>query len=425
MLPINVVGSLPINDAGSRVIGGFEATIALRFLREGRFQSLLIIIGVAAGVAVVAYISALIAGLQANTISKTLGTQAHLTIKASDDLVRPVLARDGATLVIGDVQPRAQRLRSVENWQALVDALDRDPQLAAVSPIVTGSALAVRGEAGQSIALFGVEIDRYERIVSLRQRIVGGRLELNPGDAMIGVELAADLGVRVGDRFNVATVRDRRESLRVSALLDFGVRDLNRRTVVVPLRTAQTLLDLPGGVTQIDATVRELFAAEDIARAAALRTGLDVQSWMQTNAQLLSALNAQSVSTSVIRTVVMIVVLLGISSVLVVAVVQKQREIGILRAMGAGRGQILRVFLLQGLIIGFVGSIIGALLAWLLVVAFTAFVRGPDGGPLFVIDIAPMMFVQIAIGASIAGMLAAVLPARRAARLDPAQAIRI
>ena len=407
------------------MIGGFEATIALRFLREGRFQSLLIIIGVAAGVAVVTYISALISGLQANTIAKTLGTQAHLTIRAPEEQVHPVLSRDGTAIVLGDVQPRAQRLRSVENWPALVAALDRDPQLIAVSPIVTGSALAVRGEAGQSIALFGVELERYDRIVSLRERIVGGRLELNPGDAMIGVELAADLGVRVGDRFNVNTVRERRESFRVTALLDFGVRDLNRRTVVVALRAAQTLLDVPGGVTQIDVTVRQLFAAEDLARAAALRTGLDVQSWMQTNAQLLNALNAQSVSTSLIRLVVMIVVLLGISSVLVVAVVQKQREIGILRAMGAGRGQILRVFLLQGLVIGFIGSVLGALLAWLLVFAFTAFVRGPDGGPLFIIEIAPALFVQIAIGASLAGMLAAVLPARRAALLDPAQAIRL
>ena len=163
----------------------------------------------------------------------------------------------------------------------------------------------------------------------------------------------------------------------------------------------------------------------ELAQAMADRTGLEVQSWMQTNAQLLSALNAQSVSTNVIRVVVMVVVLLGISSVLVVAVVQKQREIGILRAMGAGRGQIMRVFLLQGLIIGFIGSIVGALLAWLLVVAFTTFVRGPDGAPLFVIDISPAMLVQIAIGASVAGMLAAVLPARRAAQLDPAQAIRI
>ncbi|MGE0312819.1 MAG: ABC transporter permease [Lautropia sp.] len=404
---------------------GFESTIALRFLREGRYQSALIIVGVAAGVAVVAYISALITGLQANTIRRTLGAQAHLTIKAPEDRVLPVLPRDGPTIVLGDVQPRAQRLRSVENWQALVRSLDRDPALSAVSPIVTGSALAVRGEAGQSVAIFGVEIERYDRIVSLRERISAGRLELNPGDAMIGVELAADLGVRVGDRFNVTTARDRRETFRVTALLDFGVRDLNRRTVVVALRAAQSLLDLSGGVTQVDATVHDLFAAEDISQAIRQRTGLDVRSWMQTNAQLLSALKAQAVSTGVIRVVVMIVVLLGISSVLVVAVVQKQREIGILRAMGAGQGQILRVFLIQGLIIGFAGSVIGAALAWLLVLGFTSFVRGADGAPLFVIEIAPALFAQIAIGASLAGMLAAVLPARRAARLDPAQAIRI
>jgi lipoprotein-releasing system permease protein len=88
-----------------------------------------------------------------------------------------------------------------------------------------------------------------------------------------------------------------------------------------------------------------------------------VESWQQANAQLVSALNAQSVSTGLIRGVVMVVVVLGIASVLVVSVVQKRREIGILRAMGATRGQMLRVFLLQGAIVGALGSVLGVLLA--------------------------------------------------------------
>jgi lipoprotein-releasing system permease protein len=106
-------------------------------------------------------------------------------------------------------------------------------------------------------------------------------------------------------------------------------------------------------------------------------------------------------------------------------VVQKRREIGILRAMGATQGQVQRVFLLQGAIVGALGSVLGVLLAVVLIGAFTRFVRGSDGLPLFDISLAPGLAVRIALIATVCGVLAAVAPARRAARLDPAQAIRM
>jgi lipoprotein-releasing system permease protein len=138
-----------------------------------------------------------------------------------------------------------------------------------------------------------------------------------------------------------------------------------------------------------------------------------------------SALNAQSISTAIIRGVVLAVVVLGIASVLVVSVVQKGREIGILRAMGATRGQVLRVFLVQGAVVGVLGSVLGLLLAVALIWVFTHFVRGSDGLPLFSIALPPAMALQVALIASVCGVLAAVAPARRAAALDPAQAIRM
>ena len=112
---------------------GFELRVALRFLREGRMQTVLIIVGVAAGVAVIAYISALINGLQANTLAKTLGAQAHITVKAPDDLVLPAKRVAAGTTVLSETQPRAQRLRSVVNWQALVPLLENLPQVAGVA----------------------------------------------------------------------------------------------------------------------------------------------------------------------------------------------------------------------------------------------------------------------------------------------------
>ena len=403
---------------------GFEWQVAWRFLREGRMQTLLIIVGVAAGVAVVAYISALIEGLQANTLAKTLGAQAHISLRAPEDLVAPAARLEAGTAMLSNTQPRAQRLRSVANWQALLPVLQATPGVAAVSPMVSGSGLALRGEAALAIALMGVELERYDRIVNLRSKVVAGRASLQPGEAIIGRELAADLGLRVGDRLTLRTglVSD---SARVTALVDLGVKDLNRRTVIVPLRAAQSLQGLPGGATHLDLTVTDVWAAQALADSLRRQHPLRVESWQESNAQLVSALNAQSVSTTIIRAVVLVVVVLGIASVLVVSVVQKGREIGILRAMGATRGQMQRIFLLQGAVVGALGSLLGIALAVALVWAFTTFVRGSDGLPLFAITVPVSTALRVALIATLCGVLAAVAPARRAAAMDPAQAIRM
>ena len=407
---------------------GFEWRVALRFLREGRMQTLLIIVGVAAGVAVIAYISALINGLQSNTLAKTLGAQAHISLRAPDDLVTPAALPVPGAAVLTETQPRAQRLRSVANWQALVPLLERLPEVVGVSPMVSGSGLALRGEASQAIALMGVDLDRYDRVVGLRSKVVSGSPRLLPGEAIVGRELAQDLGVRVGDRLTVqtggagGTVSD---AVRVTALVDLGVKDLNRRTVIVPLRAAQSLLALPGGATQIDLTLKDVWVAQTLASELQTRLPYKIESWQESNAQLVSALNAQSISTAIIRGVVLAVEVLGIASVLVVSVVQKGREIGILRAMGATRGQVLRVFLVQGAVVGVLGSVLGLLLAVALIWVFTHFVRGSDGLQLFSIALPPAMALQVALIASVCGVLAAVAPARRAAALDPAQAIRM
>ena len=117
---------------------GFESLVAIRFLREGRMQTLLIIVGVAAGVAVVAYISALITGLQRNTIEKTLGAQAHVTLSPLDERVRVAPTPPGAGVTrLEQTQARAQRPRSIDNWQLLLPELEALPQVAAVSPMVS------------------------------------------------------------------------------------------------------------------------------------------------------------------------------------------------------------------------------------------------------------------------------------------------
>ena len=402
----------------------FELKIALRFLREGRTQSALIVGGVMVGVAVVIFISALIAGLQANTIRRTLGAQAHIVAKPIEPVARAQL--NAGDTGVATVQTAPRKLRSIDNWQQVITAYESVPGVVAVSPMVSGAAIAIRGEGRNSVAVVGIELALYDRIVDLADKLVAGNLRLEPGDVLVGTELARDLGASIGDRITLATGAAGNEGgqYRISGTLDLGNRELNRRAVYLPLRTAQSLFGLPGGVTSIDVRVQDVFAADDVATRVASVTPLLVESWMVTNNQLLSALNAQSASTAIIRVFVSIVVMLGIASVLVVAVVQKTREIGILRAMGASRGQMTRVFLFQGSLVGLVGSLLGALLATLLVFLFGTLVRGADGNVLFPIDLTAKLLMLSCVVATLCGTLAAIAPARRAARLDPALAMR-
>lgn len=405
---------------------GFAWTVAVRFLREGRFQTLLIIVGVAAGVGVVTYISALIEGLQGNTIKRTLGTQPHVVVKPFEEITRPSL-NAGREAIARQVQPRAQRTRSIDNWQAIMAEMQATPNIIAVTPVASGAALAVRGEASRSIALTGIELEGYDRIVALKDKVVEGAARVAPGEAMIGVQLAQDLGVGVGERITIRTggANDAAETFKVAGIFDLGSRDLNRRFVYIPLKSAQPLLGIPGGATNVYAAVADLFSADVTATRLKARTGADVESWMDTNAQLLSALNAQTISTRLIRLFTSIVVMLGIASVLVVSVVQKRKEIGILRAMGATRSQMTQVFLAQGAIIGLIGSVLGVMLASTMLWVFSTFVRGGDGQPLFVVTMPLDLAFSVALIATACGVLAATAPARRAAKLDPAEAIRL
>lgn len=399
----------------------FEWIAAVRFLREGRMQSLLIIVGVGVGVAVIVFMSALLSGLQANLIKRTLSSQAHITLLPPEEIARPQQATDTTALRL---QKQAQRLRAIDQWQTLRDRLETWPEIAAVSPLASGPAFAVRGEANKAITVVGIEPERYNRVISLAERLTAGQLRVGAGEAVIGIELAKDLGAEVGDKLRLSAADGRSDTLTITGLFDLGNKGVNARNVYVGLRTAQSLLDLVGGVSSIDLALHDLDLAEQLARRIAGETGLTADSWIKTNAQFVTALTSQRVSSNVIRFFIALSVAFGIASVLVVSVIQRGKEIGILRAMGATQTQMRRIFLLQGGIVGFFGSLLGSALAWSFLMMWQLLARNPDGTPMFVIGVEPGLVALAAGGASLVGILSALLPARRAAQLDPVVAIR-
>ena len=395
-----------------------ESTIALRFLRQGRAQTLLILFGITVGVSVIVFVVALIAGLQANVIERTLGTQAHVRVEAPEEVNRIAPAATG-TLQLLLEDRRAQALRPIVNWQQVLAVLERLPQVSAASPVVSGPAFGRRGDAVESVALVGMDLDRYLRVIPLDRSMVEGRLDVGSGNAVIGRQLARNLGLRTGGKLRLDAGDGRDAIVNIAGIFELGVRELDARYVYLDLKQAQSLLGLPGGVTVIDITVERLFEADQVGARIAALTQLKAESWMDTNAQLMNALTSQSMATNMISFFVAISVALGIASVLAVSVTQRTREIGILRAMGTRRRQMLGVFLVQGAVLGLLGSLAGALAGWALVAAFNNF--GPQ---LFIIAM-PMGLIPAAMAvATIAGIIAAAVPAARASRLDPVEAIR-
>lgn len=402
----------------------FEWIAAIRFLREGRMQSLFIISGVAIGVGVIVFMSALLAGMQANMFQRVLSSQPHITMERPKQVATPLHESTADETTIATVQKPSQRMTSLDQWQKIRDQLQRRADVVAVSPTASGPAFVVRGDATQSIALIGIDPDQYIKIVPLTEKMVSGTFRMTNSDMIVGVQFAEDLGVRLGDKLRVSTATGGSLTLNIAGIFDLGSRGVNQRNVYVLLSTAQNLLKLVGGVSSIDMTVVDPFAAETVAQSIAGQTGLQALSWIAANNQFFLGLNAQTFSSMMIRIFVGLSVAAGIASVLVVSVVQRQKDIGILRAMGGSRGQIMRVFLIQGGIVGLLGSLAGSGLGVVLLSAWRTVAKNPDGTPMFVIDIDPVLFAWSAVIATLTGLLAATTPAIRASRLDPVVAMR-
>ena len=408
----------------------FEWIVALRFLREGRLQTVFIIAGVAIGVAVIVFMSALMAGLQSNFIRRVLSASAHIELLPPKQVSRPL--RQGAQAVAGEaegaiVQAPLQRLKSIDQWQAVAAQIQAMPQVLVVAPVVAGSALVVRGSATRAITLTGIEPALYFRIVNLGDKVVRGTTRLLGTDILIGTELAIDLGVGVGDKLRITTGAGdsvASSTLTICGVFDLGNRGANMRSTFVALRTAQSLLGLPGGASSLEVTVRDVYAAETVAQQITAATGVESDSWITTNAQFFTAVSAQTTANTAIRFFVGLSVAFGIASVLAVVVVQKSREIGILRAMGISRAQILRLFLLQGGLLALGGAVLGSGIGALGLVLWQGLAKNADGTPLFPLVMDPALFVAALLLATATGLVAAFAPARSAARLDPVVAIR-
>ena len=400
-----------------------ELVVALRLLREGRSQTLLIFSGAALGVAVVLFLTALLAGLEASLVDRTLSTQAHVVIEGRRDVPSTVRPDDGVVLS-RHVDPGFVRPVLLRDVEPLVRRLDARPDVRAASPVAATSAFAMRGGLREPILLQGVESERHELVVRFEERLVDGRVDLTGDQALIGAGLAESLGVGVGDTLRVVGPVGADGVFRVVGVARFGVAAADDAWVFVSVRRAQSLGGLGDNTTRVDVLLREPGLAGAVAASLRRDVDADVSSWQERNPELLSAIRAQASSGIVINAFVALAVALGIASVLVVSVVQRRGEIGVLRATGTRRSTVMRIFLWQGALVGLVGSVVGVALGAVLVQVFVQVVRDETGAPLFAVTVTPQQALAASLLATVTGLLAAWVPARSASRLNPVDAIK-
>jgi len=397
----------------------FEINLARRFLEENKLQTALIILGIGIGVAVMVFLTALIDGLQADLIDKTVGKQPHIVVSASQPaLQEAVRTWEGSRILTVDTT--IQDKRPIVEWRPLVEAMSASPGIRNVLPVVDGQGLIKRGQVTRGVLVRGFDIAEANRIYNISKSIVAGRGEPSNGAVLLGKDLAADLGVSVGDPISLEIAGQPPLALMVDGLFDLGLSAVNQRWMVMDRQQAGALLGIGDRVTTIEVQVTDVFTAQDIASQWEKRfTDLDLESWQATNASLLAGLRSQSSSSYTIQFFVLLAVILGVASVLAINAVQKSKEIGILKAMGIRTNSVARVFLIQGAVLGGSGAILGFGLGLLMSQAFIFLAQQQYG-----LLLKPIPVTIILLSTLLSATMAAYVPARRVARMDPVEVIR-
>jgi lipoprotein-releasing system permease protein len=380
-------------------------SIAMRFLSSSKTQTLLIVMGIAIGVSVQVFIGSLIQGLQKDLVDTTIGSSSQITVSSSEN-------------------------NRVEDWQGIISeiaSLDLPTDLTALSASADVPVFISSGDRTLSVLLRGLQFPESHVIYKTDSRLIDGSLPQGDGEIIIGKGLEDELDVNLGEEITIFTPDRAVEILKVVGVFDLGVASLNKNWMISTIGTAQSVGKLGDAVTSIEMQVSEVFRADENASVISERlsgSALLVTDWKSQNEDLLSGLNGQSVSSIMIQVFVIIAVSLGIASVLAITVVQKSRQIGILKAMGLKDSTTSFVFLFQGLALGIVGAVVGIAFGILLIIMFSTFAVGTDGEPIIRISLSygfVMLSALIAIGAS---TIAAMVPARRSSKLSPVEVIR-
>jgi len=393
--------------------------IAARYLTASKAQTALLVVGVAVGVFIFIFMSALIGGLTEFILSRTAGDISHVTIEAEATDPALLMALPGRVLLVQEPSTNTPQLREAISYAPLIEAL---PEVKAVSPQITGAGFLRRGTQVAQVSIIGLEPGRESAISDLEGYLVEGEVRLRSGAVLLGKSLVDDMGLALGQTISLESTDGIKAALTLTGIYQIGTGGgPDRRMAYVSLATARTLFEMPQGVSRIEIKLLDLYAADAVALRVEGLTGLDAKSWTEDGAQLLEALKAQAQTGYFLKTFAMITIIIGVASALLLSTYRRRPEIGIMRAMGASRLFVVGVFVTQGALIGVMGGLLGAGIGYLALLPFPT--RDAFRSGTLPMDITQGSY-GLAIVLTVLGAIAAsILPARAAARVDPVTAI--
>jgi lipoprotein-releasing system permease protein len=377
--------------------------IAFRFLTSNKLQTAFIILGIAVAISVQIFVGLLIESLQISLVDSTMGNAPHITITS---------ARDDIT---------------IRRWEQLSAQLERYNVVETVSASASGNAYAKKGSTIKPVLIRGFDFDSADQIYHISEGLYSGRIAKARSEILIGRDLAQDLELKPGDSMIIAAPDGNNTTLKVAGFFDLGISSINKTWVVTNRNVAQNMFGYGSRVTEIDITTKNLFYADVVANMLKIMLNDDdirIENWKQLNQSLLRGLEGQRISSAMIQIVIIVSVAIAIASILAITVLQKSRQIGILKAMGIKNRDVALIFLYQGFFLGVAGALVGVGLAFGLLQSFISFTTSASGVPVVDVYIDYFLVVRSWIIAVLAATLAGLVPARNSLRLNPVDVIR-
>lgn len=378
--------------------------IAARFLKSSKGQTILIVLGIAIGVSVQVFIGTLIQGLQKSLIDKTVGSSSQITVTSKNDD------------------------KLIKDWNSKIkDIKSLNVGINSVSAVADSSGFIKKGDKTEPILLRGFTFPAADSIYKISSNIVDGTKPSSNNEILVGKDLKKDMGLKLGDKVTILTPQGTKQEVKITGFYDLKVSSINKSWIITNLKTAQTIFNFGDNITSIEMQVNDVFNADIIAtdiKNKLNESNLNIDNWKVENAATLSGLSGQSASSIMIQVFVLISVILGIASVLAITVMQKSKQLGILKAMGIKDRVASLIFLFEGLILGIFGAIFGVLIGLGLTYSFTKFALNPDGTPLVPLYFDYKFIVLSAFIAVASSTIAALIPAIKSSKLNPIEVIK-
>ena len=377
--------------------------IALRFLTSNKLQTAFIVLGIAVAISVQIFVGLLIESLQISLVDSTMGNAPHITITSSRDDI------------------------TIRRWEELFAQLERYNVVEAISASASGNAYAKKGSTIKPVLVRGFDFDSADRIYNISESLYSGRIAEARNEILIGRDLAQDLELEPGDSMTITAPDGGNTTLKVTGFFDLGISSINKTWVVTNRDVAQNMFGYGSRVTEIDITTSNLFYADLVANAFKIMLNdkdISIENWKQLNQSLLRGLEGQRISSAMIQIVIIVSVAIAIASILAITVLQKSRQIGILKAMGIKNRDVALIFLYQGFLVGVAGAVVGVGLAFGLLQSFISFTTSASGETVVDVYIDYFLVVRSWIIAVLAATIAGLVPARNSLKLNPVDVIR-